>query len=151
MSNSTPVRFITTLSSTPHTTRRHVKFLASDPIAQTNRRIASAQMVLWLACFGPVLVFALFSMEIVFGHPDRLADFGLDPAETAIDALWLALHGVAAYLIGKRRLLGGLLGLALFSRTVVIGILEHRALTLNVAYAVLGIALILRAGRLLRR
>jgi hypothetical protein len=108
-------------------------------------------MVLWLACFGPLLVFAFFSMEIVFGHPDRLADFGTDPAEVAVNAMWLALYGVAAYLIGKRRLVGGLLGVALFGRTVVMGIVEHRALTLNVAYAVLGIALILRAGRLLRR
>lgn len=108
-------------------------------------------MVLWLACFGPVLVFAFFSMEIVFGHPERLADFGADPGEIVLNAVWLALHGLAAYLIGKRRLLGGLLGIALFARTVVLGIVEHRALTLSVAYAVLGIVLILRAGRLLHR
>jgi hypothetical protein len=128
-----------------------VRFLTSDPIAQDNRRIASAQMVLWLACFGPVLVFALFSMEIVFGHPERLASFAIDPTDTIVDSLWLALHGLAAYLIGKRRLVGGLLGVGLFARTVAIGVSHRAVLTLSVAYAVLGIALILRAMRLLRR
>jgi len=132
-------------------TRGEVRVLTSDPIVQNNRRLASAQLILWLACFGPVLVFALFSMEIVFGHPERTADFGIDAKEIVVDALWLALHGVAAYLIGKRLLVGALLGLALFARTVLMGIMQGRALTLSVAYAVVGIVLIVRAGSVLLR
>jgi hypothetical protein len=124
-----------------------VRFLTSFPAADDERRIANAQTVLWLACFGPILIFAFFSMEIVFGHPEQLASFGFDALHTVIDATWLALYGVAAYLVGKRRAAGALLGLALFGRTAVTGIVEHRALSLNVAYAILGIALILRTRR----
>lgn len=119
-------------------------------VAENNRRVAAAQMILWVACLAPILVFVLVSMEIVLGHPERIADLDVSPAEAAVHVIWLALYGVAAYFVGARRPLGGILGLALFGRTVAVGVIDGRPLTLNVAFAVVGIALILRAGRALR-
>jgi hypothetical protein len=119
--------------------------------ADGDRRVMAAQTVLWVACVGPVLVFAYAAMEMLLGHPDRFTAPDVLSREAAIDAAWLAAYGVAAYLVNTRRALGGVLGVALFARTIVLGFLRHHLVAFEMGYAVVGIVLILRAARELRR
>lgn len=116
-----------------------------------DRRVTAAQTVLWLACVGPVLVFAYTAMEMLLGHPDAFTAPDVFSRDAAIDCAWLVAYGVAAYLVGARRASGGILGITLFVRILVLGFVHHRPLSVEVAYAVIGIALILRAARQLRR
>jgi hypothetical protein len=119
-------------------------------MADDERRIRSAQMAVWFACFAPAIAFGFVFMEIALGHPQQRPSIAVTPIQAALGCAWLALYATAGYLIGERRAAGGLLGLALFGGTVLISGIHDRTLTLGVAYSIFGILLILRARRPLR-
>jgi hypothetical protein len=61
----------------------------------------------------------------------------------------VALYLLAGILIGARRAIGGMIGLALFVWSLVESWRQGRLLTFNAAFAVLGIVVIVRAGGVL--
>ena len=134
-------------SSVPSGGGSFAAFIAN---AERDRRITAAKTALWLACLGPLLVFAYSGMEMLFGHPDAFSAPQVLSREGALDFAWLAAYGVAAYLVGTRRAIGGALGILLFARSVALAFSHHRLLTLEVGYALVGIALVARSARSLR-
>ena len=118
-------------------------------LADDDRRITSAQMALWLAAAGPVLAFAFIFAEIAMGHPREFASLKMDPLLVLVRCAKIAAYAVAGYLVGERRTAGGVLGLVLFATAAGGSALQGRILTLSVAYAIVGIVLIIRARRAL--
>jgi hypothetical protein len=115
-----------------------------------DRRIGSAQMVVWLACLGPALGLVVAIGSTFFGNRAFVTALAQNPLGVLLGLAWVGIYVVAGYLIGERRAAGGIIGLALFVYSLVQSALYGRLLSLNAAFAVVGIVLILRAGQALR-
>ena len=109
-----------------------------------------AQMAAWIAGLLPVLALGYVFMEIALGHPQQRSSIQVSAIQATMAGVWLTLYGIAGYLIGERKVAGGVLGLALFGGTLALAAVRDGVLTLGVAYSLVGIVLIVRAGRALR-
>lgn len=115
-----------------------------------DRRVASAQMIVWLSCLGPTVGLVMAIGSTFFGNRAFVTALAQNPLGVLLGLAWVGIYVLAGYLIGERRAAGGIIGLALFVYSLVQGALYGRLLSLPSLFAVLGIVLILRAGRALR-
>ena len=83
------------------------------------------------------------------GHAGAWSAFTEEPLRTGLTLLLLVLYIVAATLIGQRRALGGLIALALFASVLMEQAWRGRLLSFGTLWPLLGIVLVLRAGRAL--
>jgi hypothetical protein len=87
---------------------------------------------------------------IFFGNRMLITAMAANPLGVLLGFAWVGIYAVAGYLIGERRASGGVIGLALFAYSLVMSALTRRLVSWDAALAVVGIVLILRAGRALR-
>ena len=114
------------------------------------QRIATAQTFVWLSCAGSLYSLIVLLILSVAGHSDVGSQVIVHPLGVVLGLCLLALYLVTGSLIGARRTGGGLLGLALFGFALASHVWHGRLWSWPVAWSLLGIALILRAGRALR-
>jgi len=124
--------------------------LAWYELSEDDRRISVAHTFLWLSCAGGLLGLLIAVVASVFGHAGLWAALAAHPARSFTTISFLALYVTAAYLTGRRRAAGGLLGLALFGYSIVAHLLSGRIFTWSTAWALLGVILIFRAADALK-
>jgi hypothetical protein len=127
-----------------------VKRLAWYEMDDEDRRIATAQTVVWLACLGPLLGLVAAIVGVFFGNRIFLTAIAEHPFGVLLGVAWVGIYALAGYLIGERRAEGGVIGLILFAYGLVQSALLGRLFSFGAAFSLLGIVLILRAGRALR-
>jgi hypothetical protein len=126
-----------------------VKLVAWSELDDDERKIASAQMIVLLVCVSPLLGLLAALVGLLFGNRAFATAFAANPKGVLLGVAWVGLFLLAGILIGARRAIGGILGLALFVWALVASWQQGRLLTFNAAFAVLGIVVILRAGSVL--
>ncbi|MEO8564610.1 MAG: hypothetical protein ABI601_21225 [bacterium] len=114
-----------------------------------NPRVAIAQLFMWLSCAGALYGLTVLALLSLTGHPAAWSAFIAEPARSAFTLLVLALYIASATFIGQRRAAGGLIALTLFGSMLLEQAWRGQIVSLSSAWAVLGIVLILRAGRAL--
>jgi hypothetical protein len=127
-----------------------MKRLAWYEMDDEDRRVAGAQTIVWLACLGPLLGLVAAVVGLLFGNRALIAALAEHPIGVLLGVAWVGIYALAGYLIGERRAEGGVIGLILFAYALVQNAVYGRLLSLGAAFALLGIVLILRAGRALR-
>jgi hypothetical protein len=126
-----------------------VKLVAWNELDDDERKIASAQMIVLLVCVSPLLGLLAVLVGLLFGNHTFTAAFAANPKGVLLGIAWVGLYLLAGILIGARRAIGGIIGLALFAWALVESWRLGRLFTLNSAFAALGIFVILRAGSVL--
>jgi MFS family permease len=126
-----------------------VKLIAWSELDDDERKIASAQMIVLLVCVSPLLGLLAALVGLLFGNRAFTAAFAANPKGVLLGIAWVGLYLLAGILIGARRAIGGILGLALFVWALEESWRQGRLLTFNAAFALLGIVVILRAGGVL--
>jgi hypothetical protein len=115
-------------------------------VVESDRRVQYAQIVTLLPPVLTVLGLAWISISLTKIGWWRLA--GLDVAWWRFMASFViaALYGFAAWRIGRRERIGGIIALTLFAGNIVTAALHGRIVTFWAGYSVLGIVLVLRAA-----
>jgi hypothetical protein len=126
-----------------------VKLIAWSELDEDERRIASAQMLVLLVCVSPLLGLLAALVGMLFGNRAFATAFAANPKGVLLGVAWVGLYLLAGILIGARRMIGGILGLALFAWALFESWRLGRLLSFNAAFAVLGIVVIARAGGVL--
>jgi hypothetical protein len=126
-----------------------VKLIAWSELDDDERKVASAQMIVLLVCVGPLLGLLAALAGMLFGNRAFAAAFAANPNGVLLGIGWVGLYLLAGILIGARRAIGGILGLALFAWALFESWRQGRLLSFNAAFAVLGIVVIARAGGVL--
>jgi hypothetical protein len=126
-----------------------VKLVAWSALDEDERRIASAQMIVLLVCVSPLLGLLAALVGLAFGNRAFATAYEANPKGVLLGIGWVGLYLLAGILIGARRAIGGILGLALFVWALTESWRQGRLLTFNAAFALLGIVVILRAGGVL--
>ena len=126
-----------------------MKLVAWSALDDDERKIASAQMIVLLVCVSPLLGLLAALVGLLFGNRAFATAFSANPKGGLLGIAWVGLYLLAGILIGARRAIGGILGLALFIWALVESWRQGRLLSWNAAFAVLGIVVILRAGGVL--
>jgi MFS family permease len=126
-----------------------VKLIAWSELDDDERKVASAQMIVLLVCVSPLLGLLAALVGLLFGNRAFATAFAANPKGVLLGIAWVGLFVLAGVLIGARRAIGGILGLALFIWSLEESWRQGRLLTFNAAFAVLGIVVILRAGSVL--
>jgi hypothetical protein len=122
-----------------------VKRLAWYELDDEDRRVAAAQTVVWLACLGPMLGVVVAVVATLFGNRTFVVAIGEHPLGVLLGFAWVGLYAVAGYLIGQRRAEGAMIGLAVFAYSLIQSVRYGHALSLPAGFALLGIALMVRA------
>jgi hypothetical protein len=92
-----------------------VKLIAWSELDDDERRIASAQMLVLLVCVSPLLGLLAALVGMLFGNRAFATAFAANPKGVLLGVAWVGLYLLAGILIGARRMIGGILGLALFA------------------------------------
>src|SRR5689334_22047277 len=91
-----------------------MKLIAWSELDEDERRIASAQMIVLLVCVTPLLGLLAALVGMLFGNRAFAMAYAANPKGVWLGIAWVGLYLLAGILIGARRALGGILGLALF-------------------------------------
>ncbi|MBV9111072.1 MAG: hypothetical protein JO306_16825, partial [Gemmatimonadetes bacterium] len=126
-----------------------MKLVAWSALDDDERKVASAQMIVLLVCVSPLLGLIAALVGLAFGSRAFADAFSANPKGVLLGIAWVGLYLIAGLLIGARRAIGGLLGLALFIWALVESWRQGRLLSWNAAFAALGIIVIVRAGGVL--
>jgi hypothetical protein len=126
-----------------------VKLIAWSELDDDERRVASAQMLVLLVCVSPLLGLLAALVGMLFGNRAFATAFATNPKGVLLGVAWVGLYLLAGILIGARRAIGGILGLALFAWALFESWRQGRLLSFNAAFAALGIVVIARAGGVL--
>lgn len=126
-----------------------MKLVAWSELDDDERKVASAQMIVLLVCVSPLLGLLAALVGMLFGSRAFAAAFAANPKGVLLGVAWVGLYLLAGILIGMRRAIGGILGLALFGWSLIESYRQGRLLTFNAAFALLGIVVIVRAGGVL--
>lgn len=110
-----------------------------------DRRVRIAQTFIWLSCAGSLIVLAIGLMAVLLGHREVLSALARQPWHTLRGVAFLGLYVLSAYLIGRRRSAGGLIGLALFGYSIVRLVIAGLIFTWQLGWALIGVIVILRA------
>ena len=113
------------------------------------RRVFVAQLFVWLSCAGALYGLSVNVLLSLTGHRAVWSAFVDEPVRSFFTLFLLVLYLASATLIGQRRAAGGFIGLALFGSVLLEQAWRGQAISWSSAWAVLGIVLILRAGRAL--
>jgi hypothetical protein len=117
--------------------------------SEDHRRVAVAQTFLWLSCAGSLLGLVVGVVAIVLGRVEVWSALAAHPVRALVSLAILALYVTAAVWTGQRRAAGGVLALALLGYSVVAHILSGHIVNWHMAWAILGIVLIVRAAHAL--
>jgi hypothetical protein len=126
-----------------------MKLVAWSELDDDERKVASAQMIVLLVAVSPLLGLLAAIVGMLFGNHALATAFAANPKGVLLGVAWVGLYVLAGVLIGMRRAIGGVIGLALFVWSLLESYRQGRLLTFNAAFAVLGIVVILRAGGVL--
>jgi MFS family permease len=126
-----------------------MKLIAWSELDDDERKIASAQMIVLLVCVSPLLGLLAALVGLLFGNRAFMMAYAANPRGVWLGIAWVGLYLVAGILIGARRAIGGLLGLAMFVWSLAESWRQGKLLTYGTAFALLGIVVILRAGSVL--
>jgi hypothetical protein len=126
-----------------------MKLIAWSELDDDERKIASAQMIVLLVAVSPTLGLLAAIVGLLFGNQALATAFAANPKGVLFGVAWVGLYVLAGVLIGMRRAIGGIIGLALFLWSLLESYRQGRLLTFNAAFALLGIVVILRAGGVL--
>ena len=126
-----------------------MRLVAWSELDDDERKVASAQMIVLFVCVGPLLGLLGALVALAFGNRTFATAFAANPKGVLLGVAWVGLYLLAGILIGARRAIGGILGLALFGWALIEGWRQGRLLSYNAAFAVLGIIVIARAGGVL--
>ena len=126
-----------------------MKLVPWGQLDDDERKIASAQMLVLLVCVSPLLGLVGALVGMLFGNRAFATVYAANPRGVWLGIGWVLLYVLAGVLIGARRAIGGMLGLALFAWSLWESWRQGRLLTFNAAFAVLGIVVIARAGGVL--
>ena len=126
-----------------------MRLIAWSELDDDERKIASAQMIVLLVAVSPTLGLLAAIVGMLFGNHALATAFAANPKGVLLGVAWVGLYVLAGVLIGARRAIGGIIGLALFAWSVMESYRQGRLLSFNTAFAVLGIIVIARAGGVL--
>lgn len=126
-----------------------MRLIAWSELDDDERKIASAQMIVLLVAVSPTLGLLAAVVGLLFGNRALATAFEANPNGVLLGVAWVGLYMLAGILIGARRTIGGIIGLALFAWSLMESYRQGRLLTFNAAFAVLGIIVIARAGGVL--
>ena len=113
------------------------------------RRVVAAQIFLWLSCAGALYGLSVLVLLSLTGHRGVWSAFVDEPGRSFFTLALLVLYLASATLIGQRRAAGGFIALALFGSVFLEQAWRGQALSWSSGWAVVGIVLVLRAGRAL--
>jgi hypothetical protein len=126
-----------------------VKLVPWGEMDDDERRIASAQMIMLLICVSPLFGLVVALVSLLFGNRMFVTAFAANPKGVLLGIAWVALCLLAGILIGARRAIGGILGLALFGWALVGSWRQGRLFTWDAGLPLLGIVVVARAGSVL--
>lgn len=108
-----------------------------------------AQLILWLPLLSQAIAFGLIVFTIVSRGADIRASWPTSSWSMLVALLFLILYALSGWWIGARQRRGVWLGIALFAWSLTTSLLHGHPLSVRAGYAVLGLAIVIRAGRAL--
>lgn len=127
--------------------RPKVRELSGWARFRADEAIWPAQVVTWLPMMSQVVALVVLLFAIIGGGFNVLHNLTTALASLLVILLFLCLYYLAGAWIGERRRRGIQLATALFAWSLVTSILTGHLLSLGVAYDVLALVLVIRAGR----
>ena len=117
--------------------------------AEAQETIWFAQAILWLPLLTQSILLGVMLFAIAFRGLDVRASWPTSPWRGLLSLLFPVLYGLAGWWVGARDRRGVWLGIALFGWSLANALVYGHLLSYRAGYALVGLGLVVRAGRAL--